>query len=111
MICDRVAILHRGKLVSCGELKDLLNDKVRDYEAVVQDLSSESREVLGKIAVYHVANEGEMLFHFETEEGVDKLMECVMKDKARLISLTPRRDSLEEFFIRKVSDKETMLII
>lgn len=108
MICDRVAILNRGKLVSCGELKDLLNDKVRDYEAVVQDLSSESREVLGKIAVYHVANEGEMLFHFETEEGVDKLMECVMKDKARLISLTPRRDSLEEFFIRKVSDKETM---
>ncbi|MDD4278216.1 MAG: ABC transporter ATP-binding protein [Candidatus Sumerlaeales bacterium] len=105
MICDKVAILNKGELVACGELKELLSNKVRDYEAVVTEISPAGVDKLKKFATNVVFHESEVLLRLNSEEAVRVLLQTVAAGDGRLISLTPRRDSLEEFFIRKVTNR------
>jgi hypothetical protein len=49
--------------------------------------------------------EGDVLIIMEQEEQVDALIRQALGEGARLVSLTPRRETLEEYFIREVSRK------
>ncbi len=105
LICDRVAILNRGRLTAMGELSDLLSAKVKDWEAVVSGLSHETVEALRPLATKVIDRERDVLFLFPGEEPVKELLRRIVSGNAQLVSLTPRRETLEEYFIREVSRK------
>ncbi|MCX7019267.1 MAG: ABC transporter ATP-binding protein [bacterium] len=111
LICDRVAIINRGCLISIGELNKLLNTKIKDYEIVASGLSGAAIEALRPRAQKCIEREGDVLMIVPTETEVNEVMRIVVNEKARLVSLTPRRETLEEYFIREVSrhapDEET----
>ncbi len=103
LICDRVAIVNRGKLVAMGELSHLLSPKIKEYEVVVSGLSRESLDVLEKHARKFIERERDVLMIFEKEELVREVLQRVVNEGASLVSLTPRRETLEEYFIREVA--------
>jgi len=105
MICDRVAIVNRGRLVAEGDMGKLLGTKVKNYEVVMRGLNPELlANVKGKAQKVLESEEG-VLVILNQESDADALIREGINSGARLISLTPRRETLEEYFIREVSRK------
>jgi ABC-2 type transport system ATP-binding protein len=103
LICDRVAILNRGRLVAEGDLSHLLSAKVKDYEIVASGLSQETIAALRPRAAKLLEREGDVLIILHKEEDANEVLRRVINENAQLVSLTPRRETLEEYFIREVS--------
>jgi len=105
LICDRVAIVNRGKLVAEGDMSKLLGTKVKEYEVVMQKMSPELLERTRSSARKVLESEEGVLVIMDKESDADALIREGIGGGAKLISLTPRRETLEEYFIREVSRK------
>src|SRR4029077_16058747 len=102
-LCSRVAILSKGRLVASGRLSDMLAFSVRGWELVVADLRD---DVLTAIAT-RVSGAGRIGGgRFEREVPMaappEKLLADLTATGARLVSLNPIRETLEDFFIERV---------
>ena len=50
-----------------------------------------------------IDRERDVLMIFDKSEHVDEVLRRTVAEKAQLVSLTPRRETLEEYFIREVT--------
>ena len=102
-LCSRVAILAKGRLVASGRLSEMLAFSVRGWELVVADVRD---EVLASVAsrVTRAVPIGGGRFELEvpTASPPDKLLADLTATGARLVSLNPIRETLEDFFIERV---------
>jgi ABC-2 type transport system ATP-binding protein len=102
-LCSRVAILAKGRLVASGLLSEMLAFSVRGWELVVADVRE---EVLASVAsrVTRAVPIGGGRFELEvpTATPPDKLLTDLTATGARLVSLNPIRETLEDFFIERV---------
>lgn len=105
LICDRVAILNHGRLATMGELSTLLSATIKDWEVIVSGLNAETVANLRPHATKYLERERDVLFVFDKEEPVREVMRRAVEQGANLVSLSPRRETLEEYFIREVSRK------
>ena len=96
-LCDRVAILTRGKLVGVGRISELLKPQ-GGYEAVLECSSPEMLSKLQALAAKpFVASGGQFRLEI-TEQNIRQLLALGEKDGFRLISLNPLHASLEDYF-------------
>jgi ABC-2 type transport system ATP-binding protein len=102
-LCSRVAILAKGRLVASGRLSEMLAFSVRGWELVVADVRD---DVLASVAsrVTRAVPIGGGRFELEvpTATPPDKLLTDLTATGARLVSLNPIRETLEDFFIERV---------
>ena len=105
MISDRVGILHQGVLQICGTLDELLAD--RDTTAEVDDLSAEASEKLkaSGITAEERINEKVLLRVPNKMSLYDALDLCKSLD-VTISSVAPKRETLEELFVRVVGAAE-----
>jgi ABC-2 type transport system ATP-binding protein len=96
MICDRVAILVKGRLRRTGRLRDLVGERIRAWEV---SFTGDQPGWPGEI----VSSRGEeTLRRVESEPDLRRLLAEVQAAGGRLISLVPQRETLEEVFLRQV---------
>lgn len=99
-LCDRVAILNRGKLVGVGRIAELLK-RQSGFEAVVEcaaACSAETISALQALASKPSATSGGQ-YRMEIAEGnLRRLLSLCESDGLRLISINPIRASLEDYF-------------
>jgi len=101
-LCDRVAVLHQGRLQGCGELNAILSLGVSTTELVVE---SPSTEVMAELKPYvsSVIRTGERVRLEIPEEGkVQETLEIILRRRTKLISVNPVKRSLEDYFLQKV---------
>jgi ABC-2 type transport system ATP-binding protein len=105
-LCSRVAILANGRLVTAGRLSELLAFQVRGWELVVSGLNEtalaraqQCRHVVGATRLA----EGRYALELPLTPPPERTLEELVGQGAALISLTPMRDTLEDFFVRQVS--------
>jgi ABC-2 type transport system ATP-binding protein len=100
MLCDRVCILRRGEVVVGGSLRDLLAAGKRRSEITVANASESLRRALAAIAqvTRHVGDS--LVMEVEGDESVRSVVERALAEGARLESITPKRETLEELFVR-----------
>ncbi len=101
MLCDRVCILRRGEVALAGAMRELLAEGKRRSEITVGGASAKLREALGPMA--HVAREvGDVLvLEVEGDAAVREVVERALAEGARLESVTPKRETLEDLFVRR----------
>lgn len=105
LISDRAGILYQGELQKLGTIDELLTD--RDVTLVVEQASE---DVLSKLAAKGITPEdkvaGKLVLRVPNDMGVyDALALC--KDHAlNLLSVAPRRETLEELFVRTVGEAQ-----
>ena len=102
-LCSRVAILAKGKLVANGRLSDILAFGIRGWELVVTD----AREDLiakhkSRIASVHAIGAGRFTLELPASAPPEALLAELTAEGARLVSLNPMRETLEDFFVEKV---------
>src|SRR5206468_3042928 len=101
MLCDRVAIVHRGQLSSYGRLDELLRPEVRQVEIELAAVSAELRAQLTARAA-RVSDAGaNVAVVIEGEAGADAVIDAARAAGARVVAVTPRRETLEDLFVRK----------
>jgi ABC-2 type transport system ATP-binding protein len=96
-LCDRVAILVRGRLRSVGRLDEMVAGTTRWIEITVR----------GELPPFAAAermssSDGEALYRVPDVEALTRLLGLVAGSGCRVLSIWPRRDSLEEVFLREV---------
>jgi ABC-2 type transport system ATP-binding protein len=105
-LCNRVAVLAHGKLVANGRISDLQAFEIRGWELIVSGLAAESLE-RHRGRVRHVTQLGEHRYSLELplEPAPELLLSDLVGGGAQLVSLNPIRDTLEDFFVKKVAEE------
>jgi len=101
-LCDRVGIIMKGRLRDAGRLHDLLSAGVTSVE-VTALLPGGRREPLagGRI----LSAEGERVTAaFADTASADAAVAAVLAAGGRLIALTPNRETLEDYFMRRLGE-------
>jgi ABC-2 type transport system ATP-binding protein len=88
MLCDRVCILRKGEVVVAGQLHDLLAEGKRRSEVTIGGASENLR---GDLLVMEV----------EGDTALRDVVQRTLAEGARLESVTPKRETLEDLFIRR----------
>ncbi len=107
LICDRVAILYQGRLKAIGHLSELLSEKVTEWEVVVQGADERQMEEWRPKLKKLLHSKGQFLAIAEREGVAQELIASTLSKGGRLISLTPRKETLEQYFISEVTGKSS----
>jgi ABC-2 type transport system ATP-binding protein len=99
MICDRVAIVVSGRIISQGALHDLISEKTLFTEVMLSGLAFDDLISLGE----PLWSRGEKIFlRVLHEENIGKLLTLVHDRKGKIHSLVPRTETLEDIFVEMV---------
>jgi ABC-2 type transport system ATP-binding protein len=104
-LCSRVAVVAGGKLAATGRLSEMLAFEVHGWELVVDGVKPEVRARIAPVArrITEIS-----AGRYSIELSLDRPPERVLADLtatgASLVSLNPMRDTLEDFFIRRVAE-------
>jgi ABC-2 type transport system ATP-binding protein len=104
-LCSRVAVVAGGRLAAVGQLADLVAFEVRGWELVVADLSAAALEHArrgGQVVRATSLGEGRYSLELPLSVAPDQVLTSLTARGARLVSLNPIRETLEDFFVRQV---------
>ncbi len=99
MICDRVGILDRGRLLSIGPLAEFLSQRVEFWEAWVSGCQVNLEEFQAELVS---AKNGDRLVRLHDERRLEEFLREVQKRGGRLHSLQPQKATLEDVFVKEV---------
>ncbi len=100
MICDRIGILVKGRLKAVGTVQELAGaSSVNSIELVVEDVSESVLAGIRDLAATVMRRGNQILIKLDDEERVNSLLDLILKQKGRVVSLTPHKRSLEDLFL------------
>lgn len=102
-LCDRVAILNRGKLVESGRLSGIIDVSLRALEVVVEGLTPEIQGRIGGSLLSSRPQGARTHLSFPDREEFDRTLPLLLENGVRLVSLNPVKETLEDHFIREVA--------
>jgi ABC-2 type transport system ATP-binding protein len=107
MVCDRVAILVQGLVVQQGTLDDLTAES-RRYEMIIEgtppDWAGETTSMRAEAA----GDDRSRLIMISTEpQSVQPIIDRLRAEQRTIISIRPVRETLEDLFMRAVTDPVT----
>ena len=99
-LCDRVAVLHKGELRGVGSIAQLAPAGPARVEVIWQggDAAGAVRALGAEV---HPA--GETTRAVLPEEKLDAAIDALRRQHARLLSVTPVRGTLEDYFLEKTA--------
>ena len=101
-LCDRVGVIVGGRLRDVGRIGDLLSPRVRAVELTVIAPEAARAPLAGAA---ELARDGDRLtVSFADEPAADAAVRAVLAGGGRLVSLTPHRETLEDFFVRRLGE-------
>lgn len=108
LLCDRVGVLSRGKLVAMGHIKEVLRQDIRQVEVVLKDVDTSQISFLQQKGTLLRAWEDYVQFQFDNISIANQaIAQCIQKG-AMVIEFTPQKETLEDYFMRMqiVEDKQ-----
>ena len=107
-LCRRVAVVAGGRLAASGTLSDILAFQVHGWELVMSNVSPEMFARV-KPAVRRVTeiSPGRYSLELPLDQSPDRMLSELTAAGATLVSLNPMRDTLEDFFMRRVAERGT----
>ena len=101
-LCDIIAILDRGHLVTVGTVDDLLAGPTGQYRLRAFGVSDQAAEQLRAFAHEVVSDSGELEASFPDQKLAAQAVSAVVEAGGTVRELAPLRRSLEEVFIAAV---------
>jgi ABC-2 type transport system ATP-binding protein len=104
-LCDRVAVLNRGKLIGSGHLSDLISQEVTHLEIVISKMDLEAlRRVLGFEA--RISQSGTTLrLEIDVERPLAPLITQIEMASGKILSINPIRQTMEDYFFNLVNQQ------
>ncbi len=106
-LCDRVAILHRGRVLELGDVKRMLGSGVMEWEVTVEELPESAAERF-RSEGHTVDPAGPCrVIRVREAEELQQMLAALTKDGIFIHSVEPRRQSLEDHFVRAIREDAT----
>jgi ABC-2 type transport system ATP-binding protein len=104
-LCRRVAVVAGGRLAAVGRLSEILAFQVRGWELVVSDVPPEMLDrVRPTVQRVLEISPGRYTFVLPTDASPDRLLSELVARGAKLVSLNPLHDTLEDYFLKRVAE-------
>jgi ABC-2 type transport system ATP-binding protein len=108
-LCNRVAILAKGRLVTAGRLTDMLALRARGWELVVAGASDALIASFGSRVRRTVRiSEGRYTLELPLDPPPEHLLGELTAGGAHLASLNPIRETLEDVFVESVTTPDVL---
>ena len=104
VMCDRVGIVLKGKLLAEGRVDELVNHaSTRSVEIVCEGISVETTPGIAGMAsrVYQRGRQG--LIQLRDPQQVDEVLAAIRAGGGHTLSVTPLKGSLEELFFQQAA--------
>ncbi|MGA9641364.1 MAG: ABC transporter ATP-binding protein [Terriglobales bacterium] len=102
-LCDRVAIIHQGELRGVGAVAHLTSQAQQGRVEIIFCAPSVP-QALASLGV-EARLSGDMVNAVVEEDKQEAALEILRRERIRLISLTPVRSSLEEYYVQKLQPR------
>lgn len=100
MICDRVAIVVKGKLLAEGRVDELVNPgHAQSVEVVCEGIKAGAVAAIAAVATRVLQRGDHSLVVLPGPEQVDPVLSAIKAQGGKLVSVTPQKGSLEELFM------------
>jgi ABC-2 type transport system ATP-binding protein len=100
-LCDRVCILRKGLVVVSGKLRELLKSERSRTEIALTNVNDAGREALEKAGFEGKPMGDAFVIETEGDDSTKRALEIVAREGANVRSVTPKRETLEELFVRR----------
>lgn len=105
LLCSRVGILARGRLVAAGAISDLTSSEIRGFEIVMTSVPDALADRLHHDVVRtRRLGEGRYSFELSPERRPEPFITGLAASGALLVSATPVRATLEDVFLRALGE-------
>lgn len=101
-LCDRVGVIHKGELRGVGVVDDLRSSAAEKAEVIWQGASALT-VVRALVAESHIS--GDTVRATLPTSDLDHLLEQLRQQRAHLVSVTPLRGTLEDYFLAQTAEK------
>ncbi len=100
-LCDHVVILRQGEVVVSGSIRKLLRGEVLHTDVVLHGVPAELMEKL-EASEHQVQLRPEVVVvSVKGQHAVAEVLRSALDAGAQVIEVTPRRDTLEDLFMRR----------
>jgi len=99
MVCDRVSIMNRGKVLKAGALKDLLAGQTTEVRA--EKVSDAALAKVKEIAPDAFLVDDALSARVKPDQ-VNRLIDVVAQNGGRIVAVTPSQRTLEDIFIETI---------
>jgi ABC-2 type transport system ATP-binding protein len=106
-LCDRVGVIHKGELRGVGVVNDLRSAEGGKSEIIWQKTAALAA-VAGNLVESHVT--GDLVRATVAADTLDRVLDKLRQEHARLISVTPLHGTLEEYFLSRTTDQESVQV-
>ena len=103
-LCDRVAVLHKGELRCVEKVGELTTSKHDRMEILWQGGAALSQEFAALGAESRVT--GDQVRAVVPEAKLAAALDLLRNNRARLISVTPVRTTLEDYFLERLAESK-----
>jgi ABC-2 type transport system ATP-binding protein len=104
-LCSRVAVVAGGRLAAAGRLTDILAFQVRGWELIIADLRPEVLErIRPQLKQATEISPQRYSLELPLDIAPERMLTDLAASGAKLVSLNPLRDTLEDFFVRRVAE-------
>jgi ABC-2 type transport system ATP-binding protein len=100
-LCDRVCILRKGSVVVAGKLSELLKSESARTEVAIASASDETKKALEAAGLQGRTMGDVFVVDAEGNDAMNKVLDCARETGALVRSVTPKRETLEELFVRR----------
>ncbi len=102
-LCDRVAIVNRGRMQAAGALHEILKVKIQGHEIILAGASLAAADELEHISDQMTTLGDRLYLKAANQEQLSAILSCALARGAELISVNPIRPSLEDYFFDEVA--------
>jgi ABC-2 type transport system ATP-binding protein len=104
-LCRRVAVVASGRLAAAGRLSDILAFQIHGWELVMSNITPDLlARVRSSVRRTTEISAGRYALELSLDQAPDRVLAELAAAGASLISLNPMRDTLEDFFLRRVAE-------
>jgi ABC-2 type transport system ATP-binding protein len=102
-LCDRVAIVNRGRLQAAGALHEILKVRIQGHEIILSGARPAATAELEKMSDQVAALGDRLYLRVATQSQVSAILQQAQAQGVELISVNPIRPSLEDFFLQEIT--------
>jgi ABC-2 type transport system ATP-binding protein len=106
-LCDRVAILDRGRLQGMGSLREILREASAGTELILEEPASAAVDALARFTTSAVHTGDRMRLELAPEAEIASVLRTALDAGARIVAVNPVKLSLEDYFMARLGRRET----
>ena len=99
LIADKVGIIFNGEIIKEGKLSELISHSVQYYELIFSNID-ESRIRANNLSFE--CREGNYIIRSPEIDDLNRVIEFVILNRGKIISVTPAKMTLEDIFLREI---------